>query len=768
MADEVEIEPYDGPAGGWGSLKGIAEILPGQHVPPLETACELLRQNKHDGFACVSCAWPKPAKPHPAEFCENGAKATAWELTSSRVTAEFFADHSVAELRKWRDYDLELAGRLTEPLRYDPATDRYVATTWSEAFAAIGQQLKIFDPKSVIFYTSGRASLEAAYLYGLFARVYGSQNLPDSSNMCHESTSVGLKEAIGSAVGTVILEDFDSCDAIFFFGQNVGTNSPRMLHNLRDCAKRGCEIITFNPLRERALERFTDPQNPFEMLTGSETRISTQYHQVRVGGDIAAMVGIAKALIECDDAAQADGHLPVLDHTFIAEQTNGFAAFAAFVRASSWTDIELESGLSRDALVSAAEVYGKAKACIGVYGMGLTQHHLGVDNVRMIMNLMLMRGNIGRPGAGICPVRGHSNVQGQRTVGITEKPELAPLDRLKELYGFEPPRAKGWDTVESCEAVLEGRAKAFIGLGGNFVRAIPDTSRMEAAWQSLELTVHIATKLNRSHLLPGATSWILPCKGRIEEDIQSGIPQAVSVEDSTSCIHGSVGKATPASDQLMSEGAIICALAAATLDPQAGLGWQAWTADYGLVRTAIEATYPELFKNFNDRMFTPGGFHKGVKARDRVWLTPSGKAEFAVPQAISATGFERKAGRFILTTLRSNDQFNTTIYGYHDRFRGVKGTRDIVFMNEEDITSNELSEGDEIILVNDAEDGIPRQVSGLRVVPYNIPRGCIGAYYPECNELIPLNHRAEKSHVPAAKSVPVRITLVRETAFEHD
>ena len=768
MADEVEIEPYEGPAGGWGSLKGIAEILPGQHVPPLETACELLRQNKNDGFACVSCAWPKPAKPHPAEFCENGAKATAWELTSSRVTAEFFAEHSVNELRKWRDYDLELAGRLTEPLRYDSATDRYVATTWSEAFAAIGQQLKIFDPKSVIFYTSGRASLEAAYLYGLFARVYGSHNLPDSSNMCHESTSVGLKEAIGSAVGTVILEDFESCDAIFFFGQNVGTNSPRMLHNLRDCAKRGCEIITFNPLRERALERFTDPQNPFEMLTGGETRISTQYHQVRVGGDIAAMVGIAKALIERDDAAKASGSLPVLDHAFIDEHTKGFSPFATFVRASLWPDIEHESGLPRDALVSAAEVYANATACIGVYGMGLTQHHLGVDNVRTIMNLMLMRGNIGRPGAGICPVRGHSNVQGQRTVGITEKPELAPLDRLKELYGFEPPREKGWDTVESCEAVIDGRAKAFIGLGGNFVRAIPDTGRMEAAWQSLDLTVHVATKLNRSHLLPGKSSWILPCLGRIEVDIQSETPQAVSVEDSTSCIHGSLGKATPASDQLMSEVAIICGLAAATTNARPQLTWEAWRADYGLVRSAIEATYPELFSNFNDRMFTPGGFHKGVKARERVWLTASGKAEFAKPNALSATGFDDKEGRYRLTTLRSNDQFNTTIYGYHDRFRGVKGTREVVFMNEEDIASNGLSEGDEITLVSDADDGIPRQVSGLRVVPYNIPRGCIAAYFPECNELAPLSHRAEKSHVPAAKSVPVRISLVRETAFEHD
>ena len=757
MTDDIDTEPYTGPAGGWGSLQGIAEILPGQHVPPLETVCELARQNKPDGFACVSCAWPKPAHPHPAEFCENGAKATAWELTSARATLEFFASNAVTDLRGWRDYDLEMAGRLTDPMRYNAATDHYEPAAWSEAFVAIAADLKTFDPKSVIFYTSGRASLEAAYLYGLFARAYGSQNLPDSSNMCHESTSVGLKEAIGSAVGTVVLEDFEACDAILFFGQNVGTNSPRMLHQLRACAKRGCEIITFNPLRERALERFTDPQNPFEMLTGGETRISTQYHQVKVGGDIAAMLGIAKELIERDDAARAAGRDAILDHDFIAEHTSGFDAFANFVRGQSWSAIEEESGLGHADLASAAQAYAAVKATIGVYGMGLTQHRHGVANVRMIMNLLLMRGNIGRPGAGICPVRGHSNVQGQRTVGITEKPELAPLDRLKALYGFEPPRTKGWDTVESCAAVLDGRARAFIGLGGNFVRAIPDTSRMEVAWRKLDLTVHVATKLNRSHLLLGAASWLLPCLGRIEEDRQAGVAQSLSVEDSTSCIHGSLGKAEPASTNLLSEISIVCRLAEAALPANPKLTWPAWERHYATIRDAIEATYPEMFASFNARMFTPGGFHKGVKARNRIWLTTTGRAGFAVPPALSATGFEASPGRFRLTTLRSNDQFNTTIYGFHDRFRGIKGTRQIVFMNEDDMSAYDLSDGDTIALTSDDSDGIGRMVSGLRVVPYNIPRGCIAAYFPECNELISLAHHAEQSHVPAAKSVPVRI-----------
>lgn len=765
MADdsEIKIEPYDGPAGGWGSLRGVAEILPREKVPPLETARELWRQNKTDGFACVSCAWPKPAKPHPFEFCENGAKATAWELTSARVTPQFFLDATVSELRAWSDYDLEQAGRLTKPLRYDGGLDRYVETTWNEAFVAIATELRRVDPKSAIFYTSGRASLEASYLYGLFARAYGSQNLPDSSNMCHESTSVGLKEAIGSAVGTVVLEDFDTCDAILFFGQNVGTNSPRMLHTLRDAAKRSCEIITFNPLRERALERFTDPQNPFEMLTGQETQISTQYHQVKVGGDLAAMVGIAKALIARDDEAQADGQPPVIDHEFIAEHTKGLSEFAAFVRASEWIAIEAESGLRREALMSAADVYARSKAVIAVYGMGLTQHKFGVANVRMLMNLLLLRGNIGRPGAGICPVRGHSNVQGQRTVGITEKPELVPLDTLKALYGFEPPRTKGWDTVEACQAVLDHKAKAFIGLGGNFVRAVPDTDRIEAQWPNLVLTVHIATKLNRSHLLPGKAAWLLPCLGRIEEDMRAGVRQAVSIEDSTSCIHGSVGKASPADPELMSETAIVCSLAAATLEPNGAMPWTQWANDYSLIRSAIEATYPELFSDFNGRLFTPGGFNKGVPARDRIWKTESGKAEFEVPPGLSAVGHSDQPGRYRLTTLRSNDQFNTTVYGFHDRFRGIKGTRRIVFMSPIDIVREGLADGQEIALISDADDDVHREVRGLRVVPYQIPQGCLAAYFPECNPLMALADHALKSHVPAAKSVPVRISAGRRS-----
>jgi len=755
-ADEPDVTPFKGPAGGWGSVRSLAEILPREKVGP-ETLRELARQNKPDGFACVSCAWPKPADHHPAEFCEEGAKATAWELTSLRTTPDFFQAHSLTELRGWRDYDLEQHGRLTHPLRYDAASDKYVAVSWDEAFTDIGATLKALDPKSAIFYASGRASLETSYMYGLMARLYGSQNLPDSSNMCHESTSVGLKAAIGVPVGTTQLKDFAHCDAIFFFGQNVGSNAPRMLHDLRDARKRGVEIVTFNPLKERGLERFTDPQNPFEMATLKETGISTQYHQVKAGGDIAAMMGIAKYLVEWDDAAQIDGAPAILDHDFIAQHTAGIDDFLAAVREADWLAIEEESGLSRDDLADAARVYAKAKAVMAIYGMGLTQHVKGVENVRMVVNLLLLRGNIGKPGAGPTPVRGHSNVQGQRTVGITEKPELAPLDTLAAQYGFAPPREKGLDTVASCRGVIDGSVKAFLSLGGNFLRAVPDTDAIEEAWPRLDLSVQIATKLNRSHLVPVHKTYLLPCLGRIERDMQASGPQAVSVEDSSSCIHGSVGKAMPASPHLLSEPAIVAGIAKALLPSNPLINWDSWVGDYSLVREAIEQTYPEVFKDFNARLFTPGGFWKGNKASERIWMTPSGKAEFLTPSGLSATGFDAAEGRFRLMTLRSNDQFNTTIYGYHDRFRGVKGTRDILFMNAEDMRAQGLAEGQIVALESDADDATLRRRDGLIVTPYAIPRGCLGAYYPECNMLVPLGHHAEQSHVPAAKSVPVRL-----------
>ncbi|WP_315720208.1 MULTISPECIES: FdhF/YdeP family oxidoreductase [unclassified Bradyrhizobium] len=756
MSEKAKIEDYKAPAGGWGSVHAVASILTQEEVTLLGSEI-LLKQNKPGGFMCVSCSWAKPAKPHPFEFCENGAKATAWEITGKTVGPEFFSRHTLAELRTWSDHQLEEQGRLTHPMRYDAATDRYVAVSWHDAFRDIGAQLNGLDPRAVVMYTSGRASLETSYMYQLFGRMYGTNNFPDSSNMCHESTSVALPEVIGVPVGTVLLEDFDKSDCILFFGQNTTTNSPRMLHPLQRAAQRGVPIITFNPLRERGLERFTNPQDPIQMVLTGGTRISTQYHQLRVGGDGAALLGMCKAVIEADDAAVATRSPRVLDVAFIEQHTSGFEQFANYCRQASWSNIERASGLGSADILEAAKVYASAHAVIANYGMGITQHRHGVETAKMIVNLLLLRGNIGKPGAGISPVRGHSNVQGQRTVGISEKTKLVPLDRLAELYAFEPPRWDGLSTVDACEAIIKGDVKGFVSLGGNFLRAVPERSLMEPAWSGLRLSVQIATKLNRSHLVPGAVTYLLPCLGRIEIDRQAGGEQAVSMEDSTTCIHGSRGQRQPVADGLLSEPAIVASLAKATLAPNPHVDWDAWVGNYALVRDAIERTYPDQFKDFNKRLFQPGGFPRPLGARERKWKTSTGKANFTVPKA-ALNPPEEGNGVFQLMTLRADGQFNTTIYNEDDRFRGVTGGRQVIFMNASDMADLGIMQGDLVRLSTVAHDGIERSLGGLQSVAFDIPRCSVAAYYPECNGLIPLWHYAEGSKVPAAKSVPVRIT----------
>ncbi len=758
MSAEEETVHYEGPAGGWGSLRGIARIFGREWNSPAVTRT-LMRQNKPGGFMCVSCAWTKPANYHAFEFCENGAKATLWELTTLRCTPEFFEKHTLSELRTWKDYDLEQQGRLTHPLRYDAQSDKYVPCEWDEAFAAIGTELRRLDPKSVIFYASGRASLETAYLYALFGRLYGHNNLPDSSNMCHETTSVALKKIIGASVGTCIYEDFQNCDAIFFFGQNPGTNSPRLLHPLQDAAKRGVKIVTFNPVRERGLETFVNPQDLEEMITGDATRISCQYHQVKAGGDIAALLGICKYVLAAEEKLWRESNRHVLDLNFIEAHTHGFDEFANKLRALTWDEIEAESGLPRTALEEAAQVYIDSERVIGIYGMGLTQHVHGAENIAMLVNLLLMKGNIGRDGAGVSPIRGHSNVQGQRTVGISEKPELVPLDKLGKMFGFKPPREKGMNTVETCEGLRAGKVKAFIGLGGNFVRAIPERDEMEAAWTKMRLTVQIATKLNRSHIVHGEVAYLLPCLGRSEEDIQASGPQVVTIEDSLSCIHGSRSTYKPASEHLKSEVAIVAGLAKTTLPPNPKVKWDEWVDDYAKIRDLIEETYPEEFRDFNARMFTPGGFYRGNSARERIWKTESGKADFTTPSMISASGIGNAPGRYRLITMRSNDQFNTTIYGNSDRLRGIEGSRDVLLINPDEMRNAGLQSGQIVSLVSDAEDGVHREVGGLAVTPFALPAGCLGAYYPETNALIPLWYHDQASKTPAAKDVPVRIRV---------
>ncbi len=757
MAGDASFKPYRHPAGGWGSARSLINILRREGVVA-SGSLALTLQNKADGFQCVSCAWSKPANPLPFEFCENGAKATAWEMTSRQCGPAFFDDHTVSELRGWDDYHLERPGRLTHPMRYDASIDKYVPVSWAMAFAEIGREMRALqDPRQAVFYSSGRMSNETSYMYGLLARMYGNNNLPDSSNMCHETTSVALPASIGVPVGTVALDDFAKADMILFFGQNVGSNSPRMLHPLQAASRRGVPIVAFNPLRERGLERFTNPQSPVEMLLGEETRISSTYHQVKAGGDLAALTGLCKALVEMDGAGQGGG---VLDHDFIATHCAGYDGLQAFLAGQDWEDLERESALSRAALEATARIYASAKAVIAVYGMGLTQHQAGVATVQMLVNFLLLRGNFGKPGAGICPVRGHSNVQGQRTVGITEKAELVPQDRLQQQFGFVPPTENGMNTVEACEAVLQGQVRAFFMFGGNFVRAIPDRDQMEPAWRRLRLTVNIATKLNRSHLLPGEISYLLPVIGRTEIVRTEDGPQTMSMEDSLGCIHASRGVRNPASEHQRSEPYVVAGLAKAMLDPNPRVDWDGWARDFRRVRAAIAQTYPEIFHDYEKRMFEPGGFQRPIPVRSRIWKTKTQRANFVTPHSLVEDPDMPEVAPDVLRmiTLRSNDQFNTTVYGYDDRFRGIKGTRMVVLMHPDDIRSQGLHEGQIVKLATSTtRDDVRRELGGLRVVGYDIPRGCVGTYYPEANVLVPVWHYAKGSKVPAVKSVPVRV-----------
>ncbi len=762
MAHKKAIRRYSAAAGGWGALRAVGGVLIEQDIA-VKGAETLLRVNQPAGFDCPGCAWPDPKHTSSFEFCENGAKAVAWEATDKRCGPDFFAAHTVSELAGWSDYDLELQGRLTHPMVYDAASDHYRPCSWDAAFDLVGRRLReLPSPNMAEFYTSGRSSNESAFLYQLFAREFGTNNFPDCSNMCHEATSVGLPASIGVGKGTVLLEDFDSADAIFIFGQNPGTNSPRMMTSLRNAARRGARIVSFNPFRERALERFQAPQNPVEMLTLTSTPISTGLLQVRVGGDLAAIKGLMKAMIEFDDAAVAADRPRVLDADFISGHTQGFEALAADLRATHWGAIECQSGLTRADLTEAAKVYAEARSAIIVWGMGITQHRRGTQNVQQLANLALLRGNIGRFGAGLCPVRGHSNVQGDHTVGITEKPSAEFLDRLEKRFGFQAPRAHGHDVVTSLEAMLRGEVRVFVGLGGNFAAAVPDWQQTRAALRSLALTVQISTKLNRSHLVHGAEALILPCLGRTELDVQATGPQSITVEDSMSMVHASMGMNPPASEQLRSEPAIVAGLARATLGARSKVDWEALVADYDRIRDEIEAVFP-IFQAYNARIRVPGGFHLNSTARERIWATASGRANFMVAEGLNEDPFEDDPEVLWLTTMRSHDQYNTTIYSLSDRYRGIFGQRDVVFLNAREIGRRGLAPDDRVDLVTASTDGIERVVRGLKIVEYPLPDGCGGAYYPETNPLVPLQAHDPQSHTPSSKAVPVRLAPSRPT-----
>ncbi|NAT78008.1 CbbBc protein [Dickeya dadantii] len=766
MKFKSSIKPYRAAAGGWGSLEATTRfVLDSKQA--LKNIRNLMRVNKSKGFDCPGCAWGDDNS-STFSFCENGAKAVSWEATRKAAGPDFFAEHSVSTLRRQSDYFLEYQGRLTHPLRYDRDSDHYVPIDWDEAFTLIARHIRELDhPDQMELYTSGRASNEASYLYQLFGRMVGTNNFPDCSNMCHEASGTGLKQSIGVGKGTVRLADFEHADAIFVFGQNPGTNHPRMLHSLRHAADRGAHIVAFNTLRERGLERFANPQNPLELLTPLSGAISETYLQPNLGGDMAAVRGMVKALLETHRQRLAAGEAGLFDQAFIDQHTDGVAAYLQQVDATPWDKIVRQSGLSEAQIRYVAGIYQQSARVICTWAMGITQHRHSVATVREIVNLQLLFGQLGKPGAGLCPVRGHSNVQGNRTMGIDEKPADALLDSLARHFGFTPPRGHGHNTVQALEAMLRDEIRVLIALGGNLAAAAPDTDRTAQALSRCGLTVHISTKLNRSHLITARQdTLILPTLGRTERDMQASGPQFVTVEDSFSMVHASEGISPPLSDQQRSETAIVAGIAHAVLGRD-HLDWLALAADYNLIRDHIAATLPG-FADFNQRCAEPGGFWLGNAAAAYRFNTATGNARFGaapLPDSVVPV-FGDAPAPFTLQTLRSHDQYNTTIYGLDDRYRGVYGQRDVLFMHPEDIAALGLQDGDRVDIETLWHDDVERKVTGFRLVGYNIPRGNLAAYYPETNPLVPLSSYGEGTFTPTSKSVPVRITPIETVALQ--
>lgn len=756
-----KIEPYHHAAGCWGALLSVARNLKKQAVVT-RGAITLLNANQPTGFDCPGCAWPEQKHTHTFNFCENGAKAIAFEATSKRVDAQFFAEHSVSWLKQQSDYFLESQGRLTEPMYYDAQTDHYVPISWDAAFELVAKKLNaLAHPDQAAFYTSGRTSNEAAFLYQLFVRSFGTNNFPDCSNMCHEATSVGLGDTIGLGKGTVTLEDFEHTDAIFIFGQNPGTNHPRMLSTLSAAYKRGVNIISINPLKERGLQRFQDPQNKLEMITNGSTPISRNYFQPKIGGDYAVLMGMFKHLYEWDQEAKKSGQATIFDEAFIVQNTAYFDEILQEVAATAWQDIHTHTGLTEPELLQLAQMFKDAKRVIFCWGMGMTQHRHGVANIHMLSNLLLSCGHIGRQGAGACPVRGHSNVQGDRTMGINEHPSDALLDRLEQVFATPFPRKHGLGVVESIKAMAEKRIKVFFAMGGNFSEATPDTHYTHYALKQCELTAHVATKLNRSHLTCGQEALILPCLGRTELDLQVHGQQSISVEDSMSNVHLSAGRNEPASEMLLSEPDIVARLAEKVL-ANSSIKWRWYIESYDRIRDAIAEVFDD-FKDFNQRVYPPGGFHLEHPANIHHWRTQTGKAQFMITplkavyedteHQFSAQYQQQKV--YTLMTMRSHDQYNTTLYGLDDRYRGVFGLRRVLFMNELDIAEAGLVADQYVDIESIFSDGVKRIVHQFRIVSYDIPRGCLGAYYPETNPLVALSSHDQRAKIPASKNIPV-------------
>ena len=701
----------------------------------------LLRLNQVDGFDCPGCAWPEGEHRRHAEFCENGVKAVAEEITERRITSDFWAAHSVSELRERDGYWLGQQGRLTEPVYKAPGSDHYEPVTWERALDLLAAALTATTPERSVFYTSGRTSNEAAYLYQLFVRELGTNNLPDCSNMCHESSGTALVETIGIGKGSVSLHDLVQAELIVVVGQNPGTNHPRMLTALANAKRAGAAVVTVNPLPEAGLVRFKDPQSVRGVLGKGEV-LADQFLQIRLNGDLALFQAIGKRLVE----------LEAVDHGFLEDSTSGFASYAEHVAALEEATVLRATGLSASEVEELAQRFARSRRTVVCWAMGLTQHKNAVATIREIVNVLLLQGSIGRPGAGVCPVRGHSNVQGDRSMGIWEKPPPALLAGISREYGFEPPTAQGYDTVDAIRAMRDGTVDVMVSMGGNFVAATPDSALTESAVAQCRMTVMVSTKLNRSHTVTGDAALILPVLGRSERDVQRTGPQSVSVEDSMSNVHLSAGRLEPASPYLLSEVAVVARLARRVL-PASRVPWQSYEEDYAAIRSAIARVVPGC-DGYDEKVLRPGGFTMPHPPRDeRRFDTPDGRAQLTVnPLEV----LEVPPGRLLLQTIRSHDQYNTTIYGMDDHYRGIHGGRRVVLVNPADLSALGLEDGSTVDLVSEWQDG-ERRAPAFRVVAYPTARGCAAAYFPETNVLVPLDSTADRSNTPTSKSLVIRL-----------
>jgi molybdopterin-dependent oxidoreductase alpha subunit len=750
LPGEFSRHDYHHPAAGWGAARSVGRVLE-EAGDPIDAFHALFVMNhENGGFDCPGCAWPDDPNGLKLDLCENGVKHVAWETTQQTIGREFFGANSVAALSQWTDYELENAGRLAEPMRYDSATDRYVPISWPDAFALVGQTLQgLAHPNEAAFYTSGRLSNEATFLYQWWVREFGTNNLPDCSNMCHEASGRALQAALGTGKGTVDLGDWEQADAIWLMGDNAATNAPRMLTWLAEADRRGAQLIHINPMIEAASRRTIVPHEFVDMATFHTTRIGTMNVQVRIGGDMALMRGVGKAVLEMSQDRPG-----ALDEAFIDGFSTGFADYRALCEATPWDRIVTDSGISEAQIRELADVYVRSKRTIIAWCLGVTQHERGVDTVREIVNVLLLRGNVGRPGAGPCPVRGHSNVQGNRTCGIDNRVDHAWLKRMERACGITAPRRNGYGAVAAIEAMRRGDLKVFVALGGNFALAAPDTPRTFQALQNTDLTVHVSTKLNRSHLVHGREALILPCLARTDIDVQVSGPQAVSVEDSMAMVHLSRGMKPPASPEMRSECAIIAGMAAATL-PHSRTPWSWYVEDYDRIRDTM-ARALEGFENFNEKVRRPHGFRIPQPARERCFRTTSGRAQFGI--APLADDVDPGEGRLMLATIRSHDQFNTTIYSNNDRYRGVRGLRTVVFMNERDMADRDLRDFDLIDVTSISRDGSRRHAYGYRAIAHDLPRGCSAGYMPELNVLCGLGDTSTQSDQPVTKHLVVEIT----------